>query len=55
MRGGAGKTAAGVGSGSGSSSSCSATGAEIAYGSAAGLMVSPVPRSTFGATLRYFF
>lgn len=30
-------------------------GTEIAYGSAAGLMVSPVPRSTFGATLRYFF
>jgi hypothetical protein len=30
-------------------------GSEIAYGSAAGLMVSPVPRSTFGATVRYFF
>lgn len=30
-------------------------GTEIAYGSAAGLMVSPVPRTTFGATLRYFF
>jgi outer membrane receptor protein involved in Fe transport len=30
-------------------------GTEIAYGSAAGLMVSPVPGTTFGATLRYFF
>ncbi|MBV7426710.1 MULTISPECIES: TonB-dependent receptor [unclassified Acidovorax] len=30
-------------------------GTEIAYGSAAGLMMSPLPRSTFGATLRYFF
>lgn len=30
-------------------------GTEIAYGSAAGLMVSPVPRTTFGATIRYFF
>lgn len=30
-------------------------GTEIAYGSAAGLMVSPVPRTTVGATLRYFF
>ncbi len=30
-------------------------GTEIAYGSAAGLMVSPVPRASFGATLRYFF
>ncbi len=30
-------------------------GTEIAYGSAAGLMVSPVPRSVFGATLRHFF
>lgn len=30
-------------------------GTEIAYGSAAGLMVSPVARTTFGATLRYFF
>lgn len=30
-------------------------GTEIAYGSAAGLMMSPVPRSTIGATLRYFF
>ncbi|MNW02043.1 hypothetical protein D3C71_1977710 [compost metagenome] len=30
-------------------------GTEIAYGSAAGLMVSPVPRTTVGASLRYFF
>jgi outer membrane receptor protein involved in Fe transport len=30
-------------------------GTEIAYGSAAGLMVSPVPRTSVGATLRYFF
>ena len=30
-------------------------GTEIAYGSAAGLMVSPVPRNSFGATVRYFF
>ncbi|MCD2514282.1 TonB-dependent receptor [Comamonas endophytica] len=30
-------------------------GTEIAYGSATGLMVSPVPRTSFGATLRYFF
>ena len=30
-------------------------GTEIAYGSAAGLMVSPVPRTTVGATVRYFF
>ncbi|MCS4292560.1 outer membrane receptor protein involved in Fe transport [Comamonas sp. BIGb0152] len=30
-------------------------GTEIAYGSAAGLMVSSVPRTTFGATVRYFF
>lgn len=30
-------------------------GTEIAYGSAAGLMVSPVPRSSLGASLRYFF
>jgi hypothetical protein len=30
-------------------------GTEIAYGSASGLMVSPVPRSTFGAAFQYFF
>lgn len=30
-------------------------GSEIAYGSAAGLMLSPVPRTTVGASLRYFF
>ena len=30
-------------------------GTEIAYGSAAGLMVSPVPHTTVGASLRYFF
>jgi len=30
-------------------------GTEIAYGSAAGLMLSPVPRSTVGATLKVFF
>ncbi|OWQ85651.1 ligand-gated channel [Roseateles aquatilis] len=30
-------------------------GTEIAYGSAAGLMISPVPRGTVGASLRYFF
>ncbi|OWQ48259.1 ligand-gated channel [Roseateles noduli] len=30
-------------------------GAEIAYGSAAGLMLSPVPRSTVGASLKVFF
>lgn len=30
-------------------------GTEIAYGSAAGLMVSPVPSTSVGATLRYFF
>ncbi len=28
---------------------------EIAYGSAAGLMLSPVPRSTAGASLKVFF
>jgi outer membrane receptor protein involved in Fe transport len=30
-------------------------GTEIAYGSAAGLMLSPVPRSTVGASLKVFF
>lgn len=30
-------------------------GSEIAYGSAAGLMISPVPRTSLGATLRVFF
>lgn len=30
-------------------------GSEIAYGTAAGLLVSPVPKTTVGATLRYFF
>ncbi len=30
-------------------------GSEIAYGSAAGLMLSPVPRSTVGASVRYAF
>lgn len=30
-------------------------GTEIAYGSAAGLLLTPVPRRTFGATVRYFF
>jgi outer membrane receptor protein involved in Fe transport len=30
-------------------------GSEIAYGSSAGLLISPVPRRTFGATVRYFF
>lgn len=30
-------------------------GTEMAYGSAAGLMLAPVPRTTFGASLRYVF
>lgn len=30
-------------------------GSEIAYGTSSGLLVSTVPRTTFGGTVRYFF